>query len=149
MKSTIDKIKERYSEKTLSEELREYMEKNYEPLVYYNKKNQPITNRKYTYDFTSGGSMFERGVKAITHKTIDHTFDVTDYVNFKFTRYGDIEFYLSDVLKLFGSIKNIVIVDLTCAVSMKDANSTFKNYENVHGNKYNFASRSPNVFSKE
>jgi len=120
---------------------KEFLEKNFEPLIYHTKKDSMIANRYYQYNFTAGGSMKERGVKVVNDKTIDKTFDLTEYVKFTFhTHYEIIEFDLSDVLKLMN-VPKVVIIDMTCAGSTKTANSTLSNFTNVHGKQHNINPR--------
>jgi hypothetical protein len=127
----VDDSKEVLSKRDMTHDEREYMEKTFEPMIYHTKKNSFIANRSYQFVFTTEGSMNEQGVKVVTDKDIATTFDLTEYVKFTFNHYDHIRFYLSDVLKLIERVDNIVIIDLSCAGSSKNANTTLSNFTNV------------------
>jgi len=145
IKKVSDDIASRFRERVqLLEPEKLYLKKSPVPSRIDKKKGHHIVNKSYSYEFTSPGDMDVYGIKVITGDSLETTFDISDYINFKFEPTHGIHFEMHDILKLFGHLKSITLFDLSCSASIYGASEN--RFNKTHSN---FFQESPRERSKK
>ena len=134
IKKVSDDIASRFRERVqlLREPEKLYLKKSPAPSRIDKKKGHRIVNKSYSYEFTSPGDMDVYGIKVITGDSLETTFDISDYINFKFAPTYGIHFEMHDILKLFGRLNSITLFDLSCTASIYGASEN--RFNKTHAN---------------